>query len=239
MRIVRRVSALGRRVREDHRIKVRQPLRELTVVHRDALVREDVLAAAALIADELNVKKVAVEADESAFASVTVKPNFKTLGKRCGPKLKQIGPALSAWGFEEVARLEAGETISVAGEELTIEDVLLQREVQGESAIATDGEYTVVLDTSLDEALKREGIARDAINLFNGVRKEQGFEISDRVRIIWTCEDPAVAAALTEHAELVGREILAVGFGAGELAAGAAELRLGDSDLQYSIERAG
>jgi isoleucyl-tRNA synthetase len=239
MAIVRRVAALGRRVREDHRIKVRQPLRELTVVHRDELAREDVLAAAALIADELNVKKVAVEADESAFARVTVKPNFKTLGKRCGPKLKEIGPALSDWGFTEVARLEAGEAISVAGEALTIEDVLLQREVQGDAAIATDGEYTVVLDTSLDEALKREGIARDAINLFNSVRKEQGFEVSDRVRVVWTCEDPAVAAALTEYAELVGREILAVGFGAGDVAAGAAELKLGDFGLQYSIERAG
>jgi len=239
MAIVRRVAALGRRVREDHRIKVRQPLRELTVVHRDPLAREDVLAAAVLIADELNVKEVAVEADESAFASVSVKPNFKTLGKRCGPKLGEIGPALAGWGFAEVARLEAGETISVAGEALAIEDVLLQRKVQGDAAMATDGEYTVVLDTSLDEALKREGIARDAINLFNSVRKEQGFEVSDRVRVVWTCEDPAVAAALTEYAELVGKEILAVGFGAGDVAAGGAELKLGDCDLQYSIERAG
>jgi isoleucyl-tRNA synthetase len=104
--------------------------------------------------------------------------------------------------------------------------------------MATDGEYTVVLDTSLDEALKREGIARDAISLFNSVRKEQGFEVSDRVRVVWTCQDPAVAAALTEYAELVGREILAVGFGAGDVAAGGAELKLGDCELQYSIERA-
>ena len=61
-------------MREDHKLKVRQPLRELTVVHRDASVREDVLAAEGLISDELNVKSVTVEADESAFASVTVKP---------------------------------------------------------------------------------------------------------------------------------------------------------------------
>ncbi|MEZ4290730.1 MAG: DUF5915 domain-containing protein [Myxococcota bacterium] len=83
--------------------------------------------SSALVADELNVKQVVVEADESAFATVVVKPNFKTLGKRCGPKLKQIGPALAAWGFEEVARLEAGETIEVEGEALALGDVLLQR----------------------------------------------------------------------------------------------------------------
>ena len=68
--------------------------------------------------------------DESAFASVMVKPNFKTLGKRCGPKLKKIGPELGTWGFEEVARLEAGETIEVVGEAIALEDVLLQRSAQ-------------------------------------------------------------------------------------------------------------
>ncbi len=80
MATVRALATLGRRVREDHKIKVRQPLRGLTVVHRDAGIRADVLAASALISDELNVKAVAVEADESAFATVAVKPNFKTLG---------------------------------------------------------------------------------------------------------------------------------------------------------------
>jgi isoleucyl-tRNA synthetase len=237
MAIVRRVSALGRRVREDHRIKVRQPLRELTVVHRDASVRDDVMTAAALIADELNVKRVAVEADESAFAAVSVKPNFKTLGKRCGPKLKEIGPVLASWGFEEVGRLEAGETIEVVGEMLSIDDVLLQRETQGDAAMATDGEYTVVLDTTLDEGLKREGIARDAINLFNNARKDKGFDVSDRVRVAWSCDDETVEAALLEHSELVSREILALTFAVGELNGGHDELKLGGALLRYSIQK--
>ncbi|MHA7836000.1 MAG: isoleucine--tRNA ligase [bacterium] len=248
MAIVRRVSALGRRIREDHKIKVRQPLRELTVVHRDARVREDVCAAADLIADELNVKSVAVEADESAFATVTVKPNFKTLGKRCGPKLKQIGPALADWGFEEVARLEAGETLAVEGEALGLEDVLLQREAKGDSATATDGEYTVVLDTRVDEGLRREGLAREAINLFNTARKEAGFEISDRVRVRWACDDPGVAQALRQHADLVAKEILAVALSeeppdaspVGEDSRGRVsegELALGGASLRYSLSR--
>jgi len=235
MATVRAVSALGRRVREDHKLKVRQPLRELTVVHRDAEVRSDVEASASLIADELNVKRVAVEEDESAFASVTVKPNFKTLGKRCGPKLKQIGPALGAWGFEEVSRLEAGETIEVEGEAIGLEDVLLQREATEGAATATDGEYTVVLDAELDDALRREGIARDAINAFNNVRKDKGFEVSDRVAIGWACDDDTVSQALAEHAELVSREILASEFGGGE--GGADSIDLGGAQLRFSIER--
>jgi isoleucyl-tRNA synthetase len=237
MTTVRAVSALGRRVREDHKRKVRQPLHELTVVHRDAAVREDVLAASALLADELNVKKVSVERDESAFATVTVKPNFKTLGKRCGPKLKQIGPALARWGFEEVSRLEAGETIEVEGEAIGLEDVLFQRAAKGEAATATDGEYTVVLDIALDDALVREGIARDAINLFNGVRREAGFDVSDRVRVAWACDLAAVSEALEEHAGLVAGEILATEFVAAQVGADGLEMKLGGATLRYSIDR--
>ena len=237
MATVRALATLGRRVREDYKIKVRQPLRGLTVVHRDASVRADVLAASTLIADELNVKNVAVEADESAFATVVVKPNFKTLGKRCGPKLKQMGPLLAAWSFDEVARLEAGESIEVEGEALSLEDVVLQRTARENAAIATDGEYTVVLDTELDDALRREGIARDAINLFNGVRKDKGFAVSDRVRIAWQCEDAAVAAALREHAPMIGREVLATDFGSLTQGFTTDETALSGATVRYSIAR--
>ncbi len=237
MATVRALATLGRRVREDHKIKVRQPLRGLTVVHRDAGVRADVLAAAALIADELNVKSVTALADESAFATVAVKPNFKTLGKRCGPKLKQMGPVLAAWGFDEVARLEAGQSIEVEGEALTLEDVILQRTARENAAIATDGEYTVVLDVELDDALLREGVARDAINLFNGVRKDKGFEVSDRVRIAWQCEDAAVAEALREHAPLIAREVLATDFGSLTQGSTTDETALSGATVRYSIAR--
>ncbi len=241
MATVRAVSTLGRRVREDHKIKVRQPLRELTVVHRDDEVRADVMAAAELIASELNVKQVSVEKDESVVATVTVKPNFKTLGKRCGPKLKEIGPLLASWGFEEVARLEAGESIVVVGEELRLEDVLFQRAVLGDAATATDGEYTVVLDTGLDDELRREGIARDAINLLNNQRKDKGFAISDRVRIAWATDDAQVAMAFREHAELIAHEVLAVDLsevtGPAESAGLDEETPLGDGIVRYSLER--
>jgi len=238
METVRAVATLGRRVREDHRLKVRQPLRELTVVHRDARVRANVEASAALIADELNVKRVTTSADEGAFAEVTVKPNFKTLGKRCGPKLKEIGPVLAGWGFDEVAQLEGGDSIEVAGESLSLEDVLLQRQATEGAATATDGEYTVVLDTMLDEALRREGTARDAINLFNNARKERGFEVSDRVRVVWAADADGLAHALEEHGSMIAREILATGFSRGTPEGTVASSDLGEGTLRYAIERA-
>ena len=153
----------------------------------------------------------------------------------------------SPWSGEEVAvlehetpasleaKLEAGETIEVVGEALALEDVLLQREASEDAATATDGEYTVVLDTALDDGLRREGVARDAINLFNNVRKDKGFEVSDRVEIGWACEDAEVAAALGEHADLVAREVLATAFAAADGGDLGDSVELGGATLRFSI----
>lgn len=235
MQVVRTVVGLGRKLREDHRVKVRQPLRRLTVVHRDPHVRSQVLASVALIEDELNVKAVAAEADESAFTTVQVKPNFKTLGKRCGSKLGALKEALAQWGFDEVARLEAGETLTVEGEALTLEDVLLQRSPRPGSAVATDGHITVVLDTALDRDLEREGFARELVSLLQNARKGAGLEVTDRVRVAWSCSDPLGREALTSYGSYIQREILAGELTEGE---GGAILEVNGVPVRYSLEKA-
>jgi isoleucyl-tRNA synthetase len=234
MSVARAVVTLGRKVREEHKVKVRQPLRTLTVVHRDARVREAVLGSAALIMDEINVKEVVVLADESAFASVSVKPNFKTLGKRCGPKLKEIGAALQGWGAAEVLRVEAGESITVAGEALALEDVILQRTSRGEAAVATDGHVTVALDTHITDALRREGVARELVSLLQNARKDAALEVSDRIAVVWSCADEAMAAAIREHTGAIAKEILALEFREG---GGTSTLELNKVVVLYSLEK--
>ncbi len=209
MRVVRTIVGLGRKLREEHRIKVRQPLRKLTVVHRDQRVRSQVLASMALIEDELNIKAVAAEADESAFTTVQIKPNFKTLGKRCGSKLGALKGIFASWGFDEVARLEAGESIEVEGEVIQLEDVILHRSPRQGSAVATDGQITVVLDTSLDRELEQEGFARELVSLLQNVRKSTGLEITDRIHVRWSCQDPLGREALARFADTIQREVLA------------------------------
>lgn len=209
MGVARSVVALARKLREDHKIKVRQPLRALTVIHRDPSLRNDVLASAALIADEVNVKVVSVEADEGAFTSVTVKPNHKTLGKRCGSKLPEIAATLKTWSFPEVQRLEAGEAVVIAGEALKIEDVILQRIPRGDAAVATDGRISVALDTRIDDALKLEGIAREFISSIQNARKDAGMEITDRIGLRWQSSDAVTTSALQTHREAIMKEVLA------------------------------
>jgi isoleucyl-tRNA synthetase len=235
MQVARDVVALGRKLREEHRIRVRQPLRRLTVVHRQPGLRDMALASQALIGDELNVKGVTVEADESSFTRITVKPNFKTLGKRCGPKLKPIGAELGRWGFAEVARLEAGESIEIEGVAIGLDDVILQRSALAGAAVATNGELTVVLDTEIDAPLRREGIAREFVSVLQNARKQAGLEVADRIRVSWSCQEPEVRAAFGEHADAIAHEVLAVQFVEGPTRE---QSRLNEHDVGFALDKA-
>ena len=215
MQLARAAVSLGHKLRVDHKRKVRQPLASLTVVHRSDTVRTDALAMAHVLQDELNVKVITVEADENAFVSVSVKPNFKALGKRCGPKLKLIGATLATWGSEEVAKLEAGEPILVAEETISIDDVLLQRQAKAGAAIATDGTITVVLDTTISDELAREGLAREITSALQSARKEADLEVNDRISLSWQTESDELSAALQTHGGSIAEEILANSFTAG------------------------
>src|SRR5690606_836849 len=166
--IARSVVALGRRLREDHRIKVRQPLGKLTVVHRDPALRARVRAQEAVILGELNIKALDLEADERRFAEVSVKPNFASLKKKpgVGQKMGTLKPFietlhLSDEGRGKIAQLERGESFLAHDIEITPSDVLFHRKATDNAAVATDGDLTVVLDTTLTPELVAEGHARE------------------------------------------------------------------------------
>jgi isoleucyl-tRNA synthetase len=234
MQVARDVVGLGRKLREDLRIRVRQPLKSLVLVHRDAGVRDMAERSRELIADELNVKSVGVEANEGSFISLRIKPNFKALGQRCGPKLKPIGAALARWGAEEVAVLEAGGSIELEGETLTLSDVLLERQPKGERSVATNGQLTVVLDPTIDEALRSEGIAREFVSIIQNARKQAGLDVADRIRVTWSAETPEIQRALTEHGAAIAREVLAVQLDPG---ATAQKAPLNEQEVGFSIDK--
>jgi isoleucyl-tRNA synthetase len=212
MATVRTIVSLGRRLREEKKLKVRQPLASFTVVSRDATVREAALAGAALVREQLNVKAVETSTDEAAFCSIGVKPNFSVLKERAAPKLKDIGKALSGFGFAEVSRLEAGEAIEVAGEQIALGDVLLARTPVSGKAVATEGDVTVVLETALSDNLVDEGLAREFNSVLQQARKTLGLDVSDRVRVLWDSTDANVIRAIERHSKWLAEEVLAVEF---------------------------
>ncbi|HEX3132969.1 MAG TPA: isoleucine--tRNA ligase [Planctomycetota bacterium] len=230
------VTSLARKLREDHKLKIRQPLPALTIISQDPVVRTASDRFRAAIALELNVKEVRFSADEAAFCALTVKPNLKVLGKRAGPKLKNISAALSGWSFGEVAELEAGRTISVDGEAISKDDLMLTRSPVAGAITASLGAVTVALDTALTPDLTREGLAREFVSVLQQARKDAGFEVSDRIRVVWNSEDAEVTIALTAHATFISDEVLAV-----ELrrdASGATVADLNGRAVRYSLAKA-
>jgi isoleucyl-tRNA synthetase len=215
------VASLGRKLREDAKLKVRQPLATLTVVSRDPAVRAAASRFAAQICLELNIKHLAVSEDEAAFCSLQVKPNFAALRSRAGPKLKEIGAALSAWGFAQVAEVEAGRSVEIAGVAVGKDDLLLQRQPKAGSVVASSGAVSVALDATLTPELVAEGHAREFVSVLQQARKDAGLDISDRIRVTWNSEDAELSTAITTHAAYIADEVLAVEFthGAGTQAA--------------------
>ena len=210
MAAVQTVVELGRRLRADNDLKVRQPLSALRLAGADVAGLED------LIEDELNVKSVQFVADETELCDVSFKANFKTLGKKCGPKMKAVAAAIAAMkSFSGTATVE--------GVELSSEDVLVTRTPKSGLVVASEGEVVVGLETALSPELVAEGIAREFVSHVQAMRKEADFEVTQRIAV--TVETDAEArAALEAHLDYVKNETLAREFAFAEVAAEAMDL---------------
>ncbi len=230
------VSSLGRKLREDHKLKVRQPLKSVTVISRDAVVRAGAERFGAAIAAELNVKNVQFSADEAAFCSITVKPNLKVLGKRCGPKLKAISAVLQKWSFPEVAELDAGKSITVEGEAIGIDDLLLSRSPVAGSITASQGAISVALDTELNQELILEGLAREIVSVLQQGRKDAGLEVSDRITVVWSSADADIIAAIAAHQQFICDEVLATSLT--QSSSAQSQVEINGRTFSYTITKA-
>jgi isoleucyl-tRNA synthetase len=209
---VRQAVALGRALREKHRLKTRQPLRRVTIVTHDATARERLSRHAALLADELNVKDVAVVSDDASLAELRFKPNFRALGKRLGPRLKAVGAAIEAITPAQWEALARGATVTIGGEGLTKDDILVSRTPRGEVVLASEGPLTVALDTALDAALEREGLLREALRALQQARAATpGLQVSHRIDLVLVSPSRDLREVLLAQSAWVRDEVLASG----------------------------
>ena len=213
MELARRAVSLGRSLREQHGVRVRQALSTLTVVTTDAQDRAALEGSVALIADELNVKQVIVSADESELVSYTARPNLKVLGPRYGKQLKDIKQELANVTSEELSRVVAGEGLSSVGVEGLVYDTstLLVDRVSREGTVTeTEEGVTVALDLSITPELRREGLAREVINRVQNQRRAAGLAFDDRIQLDLSCPEGELAEAIGEHWAGIAAEVLAV-----------------------------
>ncbi len=219
MQLVQRVVVMGRALRERAQIKVRQPLRALHVRASDAASLELLRSsfASELILDELNIKGWgSLAADDGEVAKLVGKANFRTLGRRLGPKMKAAAAQIERLTPEQLARLRAGQTLHLEIEEESIEigpeDVLIQVQTTATFDVEADGRLIVWLDTELDEPLVFEGLAREAVNRLNAQRKDLGFAVEQRIALLVTSDSEPLRRALAQHAGLIAAETLASQF---------------------------
>jgi len=236
MEVVRSVVSMGRGLRTSGRLRVRQPLPEVTVISHDGSVRQAVIGHADLIADELNVKAVSTSDDEQAHAYLSAKPNFRVLGPHFGPRMKDAAAVISSLDDRAVAAIIQGGTIEVLGRQIGLDDLVVARDPREGVVVASGDRLSVALDTTLTPELEREGMAREVVKVIQGLRRDDGLDVSDRILVRWETGDAALAAAIEDHTEWVAGEVLAASLEPGATSGTVVEV-LG-SPLTLDIDRA-
>ena len=215
MDLVRDLISLGRNAREEAKIKVRQPISEVIIDSKNKSVIGDLVD---LIKEELNVKEVVFEDNLATYIKFIVKPNFKEVGKILGPKIKEFQEVLSKLSIDEVNKLRNDDKVVVllSGEEFTIESGMVDIRVEskeGFDATYKDNNF-IVLNTVLTDELINEGLARETISKIQQIRKNNGFDIADRVKVYYE-GDNKYTEAIKEFIPVIMDETLAVEFNQG------------------------
>ncbi|MCB0635643.1 MAG: isoleucine--tRNA ligase [Lewinella sp.] len=213
MDYAQRISSLVLSIRKKEKIRVRQPLQKILLPVLDPSFERQVDAVKGLILAETNIKDIEYLGDDDAgFLKKRIKPNFKTLGRRLGKHMKAAAQVIGDMSQDEIAGIEQTNqyTLSVNGDtfELTLEDFEITTEDIPGWKVASDGKLTVALDVTLTEALEAEGMARELVNRIQNSRKNQDFNVTDRIKV--QLEDhPAIREAVGQFGEYIKEEVLA------------------------------
>jgi isoleucyl-tRNA synthetase len=203
--------SIGRSIRSDVGIKVRQPLGEMRVVINPQARQNAAKPLLSQISQEINVKEITFSDNADSLVAYRAKPNLKVLGPKLGAKLKQVSEAISALESATVKSLADGQSIQLDGMTLSAEDLLINQEPLEGWAVKEEGGITVALNTQITDALRYEGDAREFIHSIQNLRKEMGFDVSDRIQITINPSE-ALKPALDAHRDFICHETLATSF---------------------------
>ena len=210
MDLVRSLISIGRYVREETRIKVRQPLNEALL---DGKNKELIYDLVPLIEEELNIKKVVFVDDLNEYMNLSVKPNFKVVGKVFGPMIKEFQTKLENLSVEEINKLQKGTSIMMelggVEKEITSEMVDIRISSKEGFNVGMENNNFIILNTELTEDLIMEGIAREMISKVQQLRKNKDFDIVDRINIYYN-GDAEFVKALNKYMDYIKVETLAI-----------------------------
>ena len=210
MDMVRDLISLGRNIREEVKIKVRQPLSEALIDAKNEDLISDLVD---LIKEELNVKEVRFIKDVENYMNFTVKPNFKEVGKVFGPSIKEFQEKLLSLNSSDITKLQSGEVIkmTVGDKEYDVDSNYVDIRTNSKEGfdVATDTNNFIILNTELTNDLVMEGIARELISKVQNLRKTKDFDIADRITLYYNGDDE-VTEAVTKFEEFIKNETLSI-----------------------------
>ena len=212
MAAVRRIASLGLRVRTEHQIKVRQPLRRAEIVIADESLRARVAPHAALVEDELNVREASFVDGARAHVRYLVKPNFRRLGPRLGKRMKrakQVFAGLDAAALRASLLAEGSAVIDIDGESVRLDGEDVQVHVAAEAGFAAAGDSAIVaaLNTEIDDELRDEGFYRELLHRVQNLRKETDIEYTRRIRLALDGSRRALGIARKFRAHLMAETL--------------------------------
>ncbi len=201
MEAAQTISSLVLSLRAKEKIKVRQPLQKIMIPIDSKQQKDEILAVANLIKHEVNVKEIELLEDASDILVKQIKPNFKALGPRFGKDMKLIANTIIGFTAEDIKKIEQSGQIEVEinGKSITLglEDVeITSQDIEG-WLVANEGALTVALDVTISEDLRKEGIARELVNRIQNLRKDSGFEVTDRINVMLQKDEKIVDAVQT------------------------------------------
>jgi isoleucyl-tRNA synthetase len=241
MALAQSISSLVHSIRKKHKIKVRQPLSKVLIPALNEKTDRQVNQVSAIIVSEVNVKEVHAINDNDGFFHKKAKPNFKLLGKKFGKDMQKVGELIKLWTNSEIAELEkAGKFTLVidgnlVGEVLPEEVEIYTEDVPG-WLVASENGLTVALDITVTEELRLEGIARDFVNRVQNLRKDSGFEVTDKISITLENNNELLANAVTANKDYICQEVQALDLNlVGDLNGSASEIEMDEFLLKVKI----
>ncbi|HYM33801.1 MAG TPA: DUF5915 domain-containing protein, partial [Steroidobacteraceae bacterium] len=235
------VSSLVRQMRERAKIKVRQPLERVLIPCANRIEIEELRKVEDIILDEVNVKRVEyVLFGDSDVIKRKAKANFKLLGARLGKQMKSVAARINVMSDEEITRYEQQMFIEfvIDGDNVRVErgeiDITAQ-DVEG-WLVSSERGVTVALDTHITNELRGEGLAREFVNRIQNLRKDSGFEVTDRITIALGSAPDLLRNAISAHEDYIKQETLASRITSDGVADGS-EIDLGEMTASVSIAR--
>lgn len=236
MEYAQKISSLVLSIRKKENIKVRQPLQKILIPMVDPRIKDEIKHVQDLILSEVNVKELEFIAEIEKSA----KPNFRTLGKKVGAKMKAVGDYVLKMSAEDLAQLELTGNLLINIENtdftLALEDVeIISKEIKGYK-VANEGKVTVALDIEISPELKQEGIARELVSKLQNLRKERNFEVMDKINV--TVEPhPYINDAINTYKTYICTEILANKIETSTLSGDSIEVQVDEHLVKVQINK--